>query len=87
MSGAATAAIAHIETIAATDAEDGGEVPGARLAAAEGIVAAYRRRIAASDEAVEARAEAREAGRLELELRLAGIEAESAAIDLCCGTA
>lgn len=78
--GAAKAAIAHIETIAATDAEDGGEVPGARLAAAEGIVAAYRRRIAASDEVDEARAEAREAGRLELELRLAGIEAERAAI-------
>ncbi|MFA6153059.1 Na+/H+ antiporter [Mesorhizobium sp.] len=78
--GAAKAAIAHIERIAATDAEDGGEVPGARLAAAEGIVAAYRRRIAASDEAVEARAEAREAGRLELELRLAGIEAERAAV-------
>ncbi|MBZ9678945.1 Na+/H+ antiporter [Mesorhizobium sp. ES1-1] len=76
--GAAKAAIAHIERIAATDAD--GEVPGARLAAADGIVAAYRRRIAASDEADEARAEAREAGRLELELRLAGIEAERAAV-------
>ena len=62
--GAAKAAIARIESIAQTD-EEGGEVPGARLAAADGIVAAYRRRIAASDEADEARAEAREAGRLE----------------------
>ena len=43
-------------------------------------VAGYRRRIAASDEADEARAEAGEAGRLELEMRLAGIEAERAAV-------
>lgn len=78
--GAAKAAIARIELLAATDTEEGGEVPGARLAAADGIVAAYRRRIAASDEADEARAEAREAGRLELELRLAGIEAERGAV-------
>ncbi|CAN7601211.1 Na+/H+ antiporter [Mesorhizobium sp. LjRoot246] len=76
--GAAKAAIARIESIAG--AEDDGEVPGARLAAADNIVAGYRRRIAASDEADEARAEAREAGRLELELRLAGIEAERAAV-------
>ncbi|TIP57608.1 MAG: Na+/H+ antiporter, partial [Mesorhizobium sp.] len=63
-------------------AQDGdeGEVPGARLAAADSIVAGYRRRIAASDEADEARAEAREAGRLELEMRLAGIEAERKAV-------
>ena len=78
--GAAKAAIARIESIAATDTEDGGEVPGARLAAADNIVAGYRRRIAASDEADEARAKAREAGRLELELRLAGIEAERGAV-------
>jgi len=78
--GAAKAAIAHIENIAAADSEEGGEVPGARLAAADGIVAAYRRRIAASDEADEARVEAREAGRLELELRLAGIGAEREAL-------
>ncbi|MFD1982676.1 Na+/H+ antiporter [Mesorhizobium newzealandense] len=78
--GAAKAAIARIESIAATDTEDRGEVPGARLAAADNIVAGYRRRIAASDEADEARAAAREAGRLELELRLAGIEAERRAV-------
>ncbi|MBB6407697.1 Na+/H+ antiporter [Mesorhizobium sangaii] len=78
--GAAKAAIARIELLAATDTEEGGEVPGARLAAADAIVAAYRRRIAASQEADEARAEAREAGRLELELRLAGIEAERGAV-------
>lgn len=78
--GAAKAAIARIELLAATDTEEGGEVPGARLAAADGIVATYRRRIAASDGADEARGEAREAGRLELELRLAGIEAERGAV-------
>ncbi|TIS54611.1 Na+/H+ antiporter [Mesorhizobium sp.] len=77
--GAAKAAIARIESIAGADAGDG-EVPGARLAAADSIVAGYRRRIAASDEADEGRAEAREAGRLELELRLAGIEAERTAV-------
>ncbi|MER9296064.1 Na+/H+ antiporter [Mesorhizobium sp. M0621] len=77
--GAAKAAIARIESIAGAE-DEGGEVPGARLAAAENIVAGYRRRIAASDEADEARAEARESGRLELELRLAGIEAERAAV-------
>ncbi|TJW17622.1 MAG: Na+/H+ antiporter [Mesorhizobium sp.] len=76
---AAKAAIARIESIAGADAGDG-EVPGARLAAADSIVAGYRRRIAASDEADEGRAEAREAGRLELELRLAGIEAERTAV-------
>ncbi|MER9354401.1 hypothetical protein NKI61_14050 [Mesorhizobium sp. M0514] len=54
--------------------------PCARLAAAENIVAGYRRRIATSDEADDARAEAREAGRLELEMRLAGIEAERTAV-------
>lgn len=74
--GAAKAAIARIESIAGAADDEGGEVPGARLAAADNIVAGYRRRIAASDEADEARAEAREAGRLELELRYAGIEAE-----------
>jgi monovalent cation/hydrogen antiporter len=76
--GAANAAIARIESIA-NDGSDGEEA-GARLAVADSIVAGYRRRIAASDEADEARAEAREAGRLELELRLAGIEAERAAV-------
>jgi Na+/H+ antiporter len=76
--GAANAAIARIESIANDGSE--GEEAGARLAIADSIVAGYRRRIAASDEADEARAEAREAGRLELELRLAGIEAERAAV-------
>ncbi|RWO94613.1 MAG: Na+/H+ antiporter [Mesorhizobium sp.] len=78
--GAAKAAIARIENLAAAEDGDEGEVPGALLAAADSIVAGYRRRIAASDEADEARAEAREAGRMELELRLAGIEAERTAV-------
>ncbi|MER9562891.1 MULTISPECIES: Na+/H+ antiporter [unclassified Mesorhizobium] len=78
--GAARAAIARIESMAGATDGDEREIPGARLAAADSIVAGYRRRIAASDEADEARAEAREAGRLELELRLAGIEAERAAV-------
>lgn len=76
--GAANAAIARIESIANEAGE--GEAVQARLAVADSIVAGYRRRIAASDEADEARAEAREAGRLELELRAAGIEAERAAL-------
>nr|WP_246677734.1 hypothetical protein [Mesorhizobium sp. B2-4-18] len=76
--GAANAAIAMIESIANEAGE--GEAVQARLAVADSIVAGYRRRIAASDEADEARAEAREAGRLELELRAAGIEAERAAL-------
>lgn len=76
--GAANAAIASIESVANDGSE--GEEAGARLAVADSIVAGYRRRIAASDEADEARAEACEAGRLELELRLAGIEAERAAV-------
>ncbi|UVC13809.1 Na+/H+ antiporter [Mesorhizobium onobrychidis] len=78
--GAAKAAIARIESIAEAEDGDEGEVPGTRLAAADSIVAGYRRRIAASDEADEARTEAREAGRLELEMRLAGVEAERAAV-------
>ena len=78
--GAAKAAIAHIESMAGSSDDDDGEVPGARLVAAESIVAGYRRRIATSDEADEARAEAREAGRVELEMRLAGIEAERTAV-------
>ncbi|MER9481417.1 Na+/H+ antiporter [Mesorhizobium sp. M0494] len=78
--GAAKAAIARIESMAGATDGDEGETPGARLTTADSIVAGYRRRIAASDEADEARAEAREAGRLELELRLAGIEAERAAV-------
>lgn len=78
--GAAKAAIARIESMAGASDDDQGEVPGARLAAAENIVAGYRRRIATSDEADDARAEAREAGRLELEMRLAGIEAERTAV-------
>ncbi|WP_421913485.1 Na+/H+ antiporter [Mesorhizobium sp.] len=77
---AAKAAIAHIESLSQADEEHEGEVPGARLATANGIVAAYQRRIAASDEAEEARAEVREAGRLELDLRLAGIGAEREAV-------
>jgi CPA1 family monovalent cation:H+ antiporter len=78
--GTAKAAIARIESIAEADDEGEGEVPGVRLATANGIVAAYRRRVAASDEADEARAEAREAGRLEFDLRLAGIGAERDAL-------
>ena len=77
--GAANAAIARIESIAGSS-DDDGEVPSARLVAGENIVAGYRRRIATSDEADEARAEAREAGRVELEMRLAGIEAERTAV-------
>ncbi|MGX7872434.1 hypothetical protein ACVDG5_005860 [Mesorhizobium sp. ORM6] len=77
--GAAKAAIARLESIAQTDEEEG-DVPGVRLAAANGIVAAYQRRIAAADEADEARAEVREAGRLEIDLRLAGIAAERDAL-------
>jgi CPA1 family monovalent cation:H+ antiporter len=77
--GAANAAIAKIESLAGGKGEEG-EAAEARLAVADSIVAGYRRRIAASDEAEEARAEAREAGRLELELRRAGIEAERAAV-------
>jgi len=76
--GAANAAIARIESIANEGGE--GEAAEARLAVADSIVVGYRRRIAASDEADEARAEAREAGRLELDLRHAGIEAERAAV-------
>ncbi|WP_027143573.1 Na+/H+ antiporter [Mesorhizobium sp. WSM3626] len=76
--GAASAAIARIESIANEAGE--GEAVEARLAVADSIVAGYRRRIAASDEADEARAEAREAGRLDLELRAAGIEAERSAL-------
>ncbi|TPJ42708.1 Na+/H+ antiporter [Mesorhizobium sp. B2-5-13] len=76
--GAASAAIVRIESIANEAGE--GEAVEARLAVADSIVAGYRRRIAASDEADEARAEAREAGRLELELRAAGIEAERSAL-------
>ncbi|RWE47241.1 Na+/H+ antiporter [Mesorhizobium sp.] len=76
--GAANAAIARIESIANEPGE--GEAVAARLAVADSIVAGYRRRIAASAEAAEARAEAREAGRLELELRAAGIEAERSAL-------
>ncbi|TRC92236.1 Na+/H+ antiporter [Mesorhizobium sp. WSM4303] len=78
--GAAKAAIARIESMAGASDDDQGEVPGIRLAAAENIVAGYRRRIATSDEADEARTQAREAGRLELEMRLAGIEAERTAV-------
>ncbi|MET3592949.1 CPA1 family monovalent cation:H+ antiporter [Mesorhizobium shonense] len=77
--GAANAAIARIESLAGDGGEEG-EAAEARLAVADSIVASYRRRIAASDEAEEARAEAREAGRLELDLRHAGIEAERAAV-------
>jgi len=77
--GAANAAIAKIESLASDGGEEG-KAAEARLAVADSIVAGYRRRVAASDEAEEARAEAREAGRLELELRHAGIEAERAAV-------
>ena len=49
-----------------------------KLAIAESVAFIYRRRISLSDGADEARAEARESGRIERELRLAGIEAERA---------
>ena len=74
--GAANAAIARIESLASDGGE--GEAAEARLAIAESVVSIYRRRIALSDDGDEARADARESGRLELELRLAGMEAERA---------
>ncbi|WP_246694265.1 hypothetical protein [Mesorhizobium sp. M2E.F.Ca.ET.209.01.1.1] len=55
-----------------------GEAAEMKLAIAESVASIYRRRISLSDGADEARAEARESGRIELELRLAGIEAERA---------
>ncbi|MGX8007877.1 Na+/H+ antiporter [Mesorhizobium sp. ORM8.1] len=72
--GAANAAIAKVESLASDGSE--GEVADARLAIAESVVSIYRRRIALSDDGDEARADARDSGRLEVELRLAGIEAE-----------
>ncbi|TPN80834.1 Na+/H+ antiporter [Mesorhizobium sp. CU2] len=74
--GAANAAIARIESLAGEGGE--GEAAEARLAIAESVVSIYRRRIALSDDGDEARDDARESGRLELELRLAGMEAERA---------
>lgn len=73
---AANAAIARIESLASDGNE--GEAAGMKLAIAESVVSIYRRRISLSDGAEEARAEARETGRIEVELRLAGIEAERA---------
>jgi CPA1 family monovalent cation:H+ antiporter len=73
---AANAAIARIESLASDGNE--GEAAGMKLAIAESVVSIYRRRISLSDGAEEARAVARETGRIEVELRLAGIEAERA---------
>lgn len=73
---AANAAIARIETLAGDSGE--GEAVEARLAIVESVVSIYRRRIALSDDGDEAHAELRDSGRLELELRLAGMEAERA---------
>ncbi|MEO5755403.1 MAG: Na+/H+ antiporter [Mesorhizobium sp.] len=72
--GAANAAIAKIEGLASDGSE--GEAVDTRLAIAESVVSIYRRRIALSDDGEEARADARDTGRLEIELRIAGIEAE-----------
>jgi len=77
--GAANAAIARIESLASDGSE--GDAADARLAIAESVVSIYRRRIALSDDGDEARADARDSGRLEVELRLAGIEAERAELD------
>jgi len=74
--GAANAAIARIESLAGEGEE--GEALEARLAVAEGVVSTYRRRIALSDDGDMSHAELRDSGRLELELRLAGMEAERA---------
>jgi len=74
--GAANAAIARIESLASDGNE--GEAAETKLAIAESVASIYRRRISLSDGADEARAEARESGRIELELRFAGIEAERA---------
>jgi CPA1 family monovalent cation:H+ antiporter len=72
--GAAKAAIARIESLASDGSE--GEAVDTRLAITESVVSIYRRRIALSDDGDEARAVARDTGRLEAELRIAGIEAE-----------
>lgn len=82
---AANAAIARIESLASDGNE--GEAAGMKLAIAESVVSIYRRRISLSDGAEEARAEARETGRIEVELRLAGIEAERAELRPCCAGA
>ncbi len=74
--GAANAAIAKIESLASDGSE--GEAADTRLAIAESVVSIYRRRLALSDDGDEARAVARDTGRLEVELRIAGIEAERA---------
>ncbi|TGQ08750.1 MULTISPECIES: Na+/H+ antiporter [unclassified Mesorhizobium] len=74
--GAANAAIARIEGLASDGSE--GEAAEMKLAIAESVASIYRRRISLSYGADEARAEARESGLIELELRLAGIEAERA---------
>jgi CPA1 family monovalent cation:H+ antiporter len=74
--GAANAAIARIESLASDGGE--GEAADMRLAIAESVVSIYRRRIALSDIGDEASADARDSGRLEAELRIAGIEAERA---------
>lgn len=73
---AANAAIARIESLASESGD--AEESEARLAMAESVVSTYRHRIAISDDGDEARAEARDSGRLERELRLAGMDAERA---------
>jgi CPA1 family monovalent cation:H+ antiporter len=74
--GAANAAIARIEGLASDGNE--GEMAEMKLAIAESVASIYRRRVSLSDGADEARTEARESSRVELEVRLAGIEAERA---------
>ncbi len=78
--GAARAAIARLESMAGEVDAGEDEAAAARLAATENLIAGYRRRIAAADDANDLRAEAREAGRLEREMRLAAIEAERLAL-------
>jgi Na+/H+ antiporter len=78
--GAARAAIARLEGMTAAEPASGDEVATARVAAAESLIAGYRRRIAASDDAEGLRAQARDSGKIERDMRLAGIDAERRAL-------
>lgn len=78
--GAARAAIARLESMAGEGDAGEDEITAARLAATENLIAGYRRRIAAVDDADDRRVEAREAGRMEREMRLSAIEAERIAL-------
>jgi len=78
--GAGGGARARRESGAGEGGAGGDGAGAARLAATENLIAGYRRRIAAADDANDLRAEAREAGRLEREMRLAAIEAERLAL-------